>query len=50
MPNVDTHLTRGGITAVRKKTMTSKLVAVEQESLRGATWLTAADVKLLTLG
>ncbi len=50
MPNVDTHLARGGIAAVRKKPATSKLVAVEQETLRGATWLTGADVKLLTLG
>ena len=50
MPNVDIHLTRGGITASRKKTVTSKPVAVEQESLRGATWLTAADVKILTIG
>ena len=52
MPNVDIHLIKGGITG-RKKTVTGKTtvgpVAVEGESLRGLTWLTAADVKILTL-
>lgn len=50
MPNVDIHLANGGITASRKKTVTSGPAAVEGESLRGPTWLTAADVKILTLG
>ena len=52
MPNVDIHLIKGGITVDRKKAVTGKTttgpVAIEGESLRGLTWLTAADVKILT--
>ena len=54
MPNVDIHLIKGGITVSRRKAVTGKTttesVAVEGKSLRGLTWLTAADVKILTLG
>ena len=54
MPNVDIHLITGGIGAGRWKAATGKTttesVAVEGESLRGLTWLTAADVKILTIG
>ncbi len=54
MPNVDIHLVTSGITVGRKKAVTGKTttgpVAIEGESLRGLTWLTAADVKILTLG
>lgn len=50
MPYVDIHLTKGGITAGRKTTVTSGPTAVEGKSLRGLTWLTGGDVKNLTLG
>jgi len=54
MPNVDIHLIKSGITIGRKKALIGKTttgpVAVEGESLRGLTWLTAADVKILTIG
>ena len=54
MPNVDIHLIKGGITVSRRKAATGKTttlpVAVKGESLRGLTWLTAADVKILTIG
>ena len=54
MPNVDIHLIKGGITVSRRKAVTGKTttppVAVKGESLRGLTWLTAADVKILTIG
>ena len=54
MPNVDIHLIKGGITVGRKKAVTGKTTmgsdAVEGESLRDLTWLTAADVKILTIG
>jgi hypothetical protein len=50
MPNVDFHLTRGGITASRKKIATRGPAVTEGESLLRLTWLTSADVKNLTLG
>jgi hypothetical protein len=51
MPNVDIHLIKGGITTGGKKTATGKTpAAVEGESLRDLTWLTLADVKILTIG
>jgi hypothetical protein len=54
MPNVDIHLIKGGITVSRRKAVTMKTTmgsaAVEGEKLRGLTWLTAADVKILTIG
>ena len=54
MPNADIHLIKSGITVGWKKAVTGKTttgsVAVEGESLRGLTWLTAADVKILTIG
>ena len=54
MPLVDIHLSKGGISAGRKKTATGKAtvgsVAVEGESLRDLSWLTAADVKVLAFG
>ena len=54
MPNVDIHLIKGGISAGRKEAVTGKTitgsVAVEGESPCGLTWLTAADVKILTIG
>lgn len=53
MPYVDIHLIKGGSTG-QKKTATRKTnmgpLAVEGESLRGLTWLTTADVKILSLG
>lgn len=54
MPYVDIHPSKSGIIAERKKTVTGKPAArpasIEGESLRGLTWLTAADVKILALG
>ena len=51
MPLVDIHLSKGGISAGRKKTVTGKTpAAVEGKSLRDLTWLTAADVKFLMPG
>ena len=53
MPYVDIHPIKGETSADRKKTVTGKPtgpVAVEGESLRQLTWLTAADIKVLTLG
>ena len=54
MPLVGIHLSKGGISAGRKKTATGKAtvgsVAVEGESLRDLSWLTAADVKVLAFG
>ncbi len=49
MPNIDIHPMRSEI-AARRKTVTNERAAVEEESLRGLIWLTAADVKILTLG
>jgi hypothetical protein len=50
MPNVDFHLTRGGITASRKKIVSSAPAAAEGESLLRLTWLTGGDIKNLLLG
>lgn len=50
MPHVDIHLSKGGISADRKKAVTGRPAAVEGENLRGLTWLTPADVKILTIG
>jgi hypothetical protein len=54
MPLVDIHLVKASFIAGRKKTVTGKAtvgsVAVEGESLRDLTWLTAADVKVLAAG
>jgi hypothetical protein len=53
MPHVEIHPIKDGI-IVRKKTVTGKTSArpdaIGGESLRRLTWLTAADVKILTLG
>ena len=51
MPLVDIHLSKGGISAGRKKTATGKTpAAAEGKSLRDLSWLTAADVKFLAFG
>ena len=54
MPYVDIHPSKGGIITERMKTVTGKTVAgpasTEGESFRNLTWLTAADVKILSLG
>ena len=51
MPLVDIHLSKGGISAGRKKTVAGKTTAAaEGKSLRDLTWLTVADVKFLAFG
>ena len=51
MPLAEIQLTKGGISAGRKKTVSGKTPsAVEGKSLRDLTWLTAADVKILASG
>jgi hypothetical protein len=51
MPLVDIHhLSKDGTSADRKKTVTGGPAAVEGENLRGLTWLTPADVKILVIG
>jgi hypothetical protein len=49
MPNVDIHLSKGGIAAGRKKIVSSGPAAAEGESLLRLTWLTSVDVKNLAL-
>ena len=47
MPNVDIHLSKGGIAAGRKKIVSSGPAAAKGESLF---WLTGGDIKNLLLG
>jgi hypothetical protein len=53
VPYVDSHPVKGGL-AKQKKTETGRKaggpVAAGGDNLRNLTWLTAADVKILTLG
>jgi hypothetical protein len=50
MPNVDIHLSKGGIAAGRKKIVSSGPAAAEGESLLRLTWLTGGDIKNLLPG
>jgi hypothetical protein len=54
MPLVDIHPVKDSFSAGQQKAVTGKgtmgSVAVEGESLRDLTWLTAADVKVLAAG